>query len=103
MNGVGGQAGWRWIFIMEGIITLLVAIASFWMVHDWPDKARFLTPLEREMVVIRLRQEQGLAAEGKFSWRVLRTALKDWKVYVLMLMYIGAAEPLYRYDICFVR
>ena len=78
------------------MLTLLVAIGSFWMVHDWPDQARFLSPLEKEMVHNRLKREQGLASEGKLSWRIVRKALKDWKVYCLMLMYIGAAEPLYR-------
>ena len=66
------------------------------MVHDWPDQARFLTPLERELVLHRLKAEQGLAGEGAFSMTVVKSALKDWKVYCMMLMYIGAAEPLYR-------
>ena len=65
------------------------------MVHDWPEHAKFLTPFERQMVLYRLKQDQGLAGEGNFSWRIVRKTLKDWKVYCLMLMYIGAAEPLY--------
>jgi hypothetical protein len=111
MGGVGGKQGWSWIvracdsfqdpsswqFIWEGILTLLVAIASFWMIHDWPDKARFLTPLEKEMIAVRMKKDQGLAGEGKLSWRIVKKALKDWKVYCLMLMYIGAAVPLYRW------
>ncbi len=84
-------------FIMEGILTLLVAIGSIWMVHDWPDQARFLTPLEREMVITRIRAEQGLAGEGSFGTAPVVAALKDYKTYVLMLMYMGAAVPLYRY------
>ncbi|WRT65141.1 uncharacterized protein IL334_002083 [Kwoniella shivajii] len=95
MNGVGGKQGWAWIFIMEGLLTFVVAVMSFWMIHDWPDTARFLSPVEREMVLVRLKQEQGLASEGGFNWRVIRKALVDWKTYCLMLMYIGAAEPLY--------
>lgn len=67
------------------------------MVHDWPEQARFLNPLEREMVLHRIRQEQGLAGEGTFSMKMIFKALKDWKVYCLMLMYIGAATPLYRF------
>lgn len=67
------------------------------MIHDWPDQARFLSPLEREMVITRIKQEQGLAAEGKFTWKVILDGLKDWKVYCLMLMYMAAAEPFYRY------
>ncbi|OCF76535.1 hypothetical protein I204_02232 [Kwoniella mangroviensis CBS 8886] len=95
MDGIGGKAGWAWIFIIEGLLTFVIAVASFWMIHDWPDRAKFLTPIEREMVLVRLRQEQGLAAEGGFNWRVIKKALVDWKTYCLMLMYIGAAEPLY--------
>ncbi|OCF37720.1 hypothetical protein I317_04076 [Kwoniella heveanensis CBS 569] len=95
MNGVGGKQGWAWIFIIEGLITLVAGVLSFWMIHDWPDTAKFLTPLEREMVLVRLKQEQGLASEGKFTWRVIKKALVDWKTYCFMLMYIGAAEPLY--------
>lgn len=73
----------------------LVSVASFWMVHDWPEHARFLNPLEKEMVLLRLRAEQGLAGEGSFNMRVVVKALKDWKTYILMLMYIGAATPFY--------
>ncbi|EIW68677.1 hypothetical protein TREMEDRAFT_44495 [Tremella mesenterica DSM 1558] len=95
MNGVGGKEGWTWIFIFEGILTLIVAILSFWFIHDWPEQARFLTPLEKELLLVRMKQDQGLAGEGTFSKKVVFAALKDYKTYVLMLMYIGAAEPLY--------
>lgn len=96
MNGVGGKEGWSWIFIIEGLLTLIVAILSFFFVHDWPDKARFLSPLEREMVFQRLRREQGLANEGKFHSGPVVAALTDYKTYILMLIYIGVVcEPLY--------
>ena len=65
---------------MEGILTFIVAVLSFFFVHDWPDKARFLTPIEREMVFQRLRQEQGLANEGRFNSKVVWAALGDYKV-----------------------
>lgn len=92
---------------------MVIAVASFWMIHDWPDRARFLTSLEKEMVLIRLKAEQGLvshisimqegilanmsqASEGSYNKRIVKKAFKDWKTYCLMLMYIGAAVPLYR-------
>ncbi|OXC66800.1 hypothetical protein C367_02566 [Cryptococcus neoformans Ze90-1] len=95
MDGVGGKAGWSWIFIIEGLLSFVVGIASIWMVHDWPDKARFLTPLEREMVFLRLKDDTGILSEGRFSWKVVRRALCDWKTPCFMLMYIGCAEPIY--------
>lgn len=45
------------------------------MVHDWPDQAKFLTPLERECVLTRLRKEQGLAGEGTLNRKVVKKAL----------------------------
>lgn len=34
MDGVGGKPGWAWIFILEGLATILIAFASFWMVSS---------------------------------------------------------------------
>ncbi|ODO02987.1 hypothetical protein I350_05831 [Cryptococcus amylolentus CBS 6273] len=95
MDGIGGKAGWSWIFIIEGLLTFVVAVASFWMIHDWPDTAKFITPFERRFIQYRLKAEQGLAQSGTYNKRIVKKALSDWKVYCLMLMYIGAAEPLY--------
>ncbi|KAL7421740.1 hypothetical protein Q5752_003511 [Cryptotrichosporon argae] len=95
MQGVGGKEGWSWIFIMEGILTLLVAIGSFWMIHDWPDRARFLTPFERELVLYRLKQDQGVATEGRFSWSAVRRAVLDYKTWLFATAYIGCADPIY--------
>lgn len=35
-RGVGGYAGWRWIFILEGILTLAVAAVAYWAINDYP-------------------------------------------------------------------
>lgn len=43
MNGIAGKPGWSWIFILEGIFTVLVGVASFWIVQDFPETANFLT------------------------------------------------------------
>lgn len=55
MNGIGGKAGWAWIFILEGLATVLIGIASFWMVFDFPDEANFLTDADRRRVIRRLK------------------------------------------------
>lgn len=36
MNGVGGKAGWSWIFILEGLLTLSAGFFSYWAIHDYP-------------------------------------------------------------------
>jgi MFS family permease len=36
MDGVGGKAGWSWIFILEGILTLCIGSFSYWAINDYP-------------------------------------------------------------------
>ncbi len=50
MDGVGGRPGWAWIFILEGLFTILCAIASFFILSDFPDTAKFLTDTERTSI-----------------------------------------------------
>ncbi|KAK3175460.1 hypothetical protein K4F52_010248 [Lecanicillium sp. MT-2017a] len=56
MNGVAGLAGWRWSFIICGIITIPVAIFGFVFFPDLPEttKAFYLKPHERELALNRL-------------------------------------------------
>jgi MFS family permease len=37
MDGVGGKAGWSWIFIIEGLLTLIVGAFGYWFIHNYPD------------------------------------------------------------------
>ena len=46
MQGVGGKVGWAWIFILEGLLTVLCAFASYWIISDFPGKAKFLSEAE---------------------------------------------------------
>ncbi|KAH6607284.1 MFS permease [Trichoderma cornu-damae] len=57
MDGVGGLAGWRWIFILEGIATVLVAVVALFLLYDFPQTANFLTEEERAFVVHRLKYQ----------------------------------------------
>jgi MFS family permease len=42
------QKGWEWIFILEGLATIAIAMASYWVIQDFPDTATFLTQEERK-------------------------------------------------------
>lgn len=36
MNGVGGRSAWSWIFILEGILSVLVSMVAYWCIYDYP-------------------------------------------------------------------
>jgi MFS family permease len=102
MDGIGGKHGWSWIFILEGLATILIGIASFWMVHDFPDDAKFLTPLERARVLKRLRedgQSSGSAKGEDFKSTYFWQSVKDWKTWVGALMYMGVDGALYAFSL----
>ncbi|EHK22573.1 uncharacterized protein TRIVIDRAFT_191312 [Trichoderma virens Gv29-8] len=100
MDGVGGLAGWRWIFILEGIATVLVAVLAFFFLHDFPETAKFLTEEERAFVVHRLKyqgqvEQAEVAQAEEFEWKYVREAFTDWQVWVNILVYWSIVCPLY--------
>lgn len=100
MDGTAGIAGWAWIFIIEGGITVLIGLASFIMVHDFPDEAKFLSDKDRARVLWRLKQDKQSSAEHEdFKMDYLWAALKDWKTYLGMIVYMGPIMPLYAYSL----
>jgi sugar phosphate permease len=88
MDGVGGKGGWAWIFILEGIVTFGVAVLAFWVMNDYPSTAKFLTPEERHEVSRRLEHDRSSLAD-EFDMRYFWDAVRDWKIWVHMLITIG--------------
>lgn len=83
-----------WDSILEGLLTLIVAIVAFFIMHDYPQTAKFLTPAERAEVANRLKLDRSSLAD-EFHIRYLSHALKDWKIWVHMFITIGIYTPLY--------
>jgi MFS family permease len=98
MDGTGGYEGWRWIFILEGILTVIVAIASFWVMYDYPDTAKFLTEPERKVVQARLRLDNDGCSHA-FKMKYVWDAFTDWKVWLSAVQFHGALCPLYTFSL----
>lgn len=75
--------GWKWIFIVEGAITVGIAILAFIIVVDFPDSKRnnFLSHEEKAVVRARLEQERGSSEGEKVNWKVIFETLADWQVW----------------------
>ncbi|KAF2501681.1 MFS general substrate transporter [Lophium mytilinum] len=95
LHGVGGYAGWRWIFIVEGLLTVVVGVAARWWVVDWPETARFLTPAERELLIERLARDTDAAAMDRLDRRAVRRIAGDVKMYIGVVMYFGVVNTGY--------
>lgn len=98
MDMMKGYRGWRWIFILEGVLTCLVAIMFFFMLPSFPENAKWLTEDERAYVIGRLRVDQGRsAAERSITLRDVGRVFKDYKIYLGGIMYFGLIVPAYSY------
>ncbi|KAL4802528.1 major facilitator superfamily domain-containing protein [Aspergillus unguis] len=94
MDGIGGKGGWAWIFIIEGILTLFIAVASFFVMNDYPDTAKFLTGPEQDEVQRRLQEDRSSLAD-EYHMQYFWAAVKDWKIWVHMFITVGVYTPLY--------
>lgn len=100
MHGLGGRPGWAWIFILEGIVTVIFGFLSVWFVHDFPDRATFLSEQDRARVIRRLKMDQQSSAEHeKFEMRYIWLAVKDYKMWLGMVIYMGCDMPLYAFSL----
>lgn len=100
MDGLGGKAGWSWIFILEGAVTVLFGIASFWAVYDFPTEASFLTNEDKYRVLRRLKDDKQSSAEHEsFQLAYFWSSVKDWKMWVGMVIYMGTTVPVYAFSI----
>ncbi|CAF3297553.1 unnamed protein product [Rotaria socialis] len=94
MHGIWGQEGWRWIFYIEGSITVIVGALSFLFISDFPsDRPKFLTENECDRVIVRLRTDAGPGASEHFSWSQVGSAFLDWKLYVWSLCGLTITVP----------
>jgi MFS family permease len=99
MDGIGGKPGWAWIFIIEGLATMFVGAFCWWMVFDWPDTARFLTPDDRIRLRRRLAQDKQSSTAEHYDKRHIYAALKDWKTWGYAFIYMGCLTPLYSFSL----
>ncbi|PPQ78684.1 hypothetical protein CVT25_010705 [Psilocybe cyanescens] len=100
MEGVAGKPAWAWIFILEGLVTVVAGAVSFWIIQDFPDTAKFLTEAERTVVIRRLQSDNQFSAAGEaFKMKYIFASLKDWKTWIGMIIYMGVDMPLYAFSL----
>ncbi|EEH20912.2 hypothetical protein PABG_03143 [Paracoccidioides brasiliensis Pb03] len=100
MQGLRGYLGWRWIFIIEGLITQLVGIASWFLIVDFPDKAHkknLLTSQEAEFIKQRIENDRADAVPDPLTWAKLGKHLADLKLWAFALMFMSSTMPAYAF------
>ncbi|KAK5994117.1 MFS-type transporter cnsO [Cladobotryum mycophilum] len=87
MQGLLGHAAWRWLFYIEGAVTMAVALSAGFILPDLPHNARGFTDEERYVAQLRMIEDVGeadsdSADSGVFDGLIM--AIKDIKVWIMM-------------------
>jgi MFS transporter, ACS family, tartrate transporter len=93
LNNVLGLKGWQWLFIAEGIPSVVLGMVALLYLRDRPSDAKWLAPDQKAWLEARLASEQAsVEAVHKFS---LGEALRSPKVIALGFVYFGVLAGLY--------
>ncbi|KAL1874416.1 hypothetical protein VTK73DRAFT_293 [Phialemonium thermophilum] len=99
LDGARGLRAWRWVFIIEGSITVAIAIVCIFILPDFPATTPWLTDQERQLAMYRLQRD----AAGEEDWVSsssqplldgFKMLMKDPKNWILVVIVYGAASSI---------
>ena len=90
MDGVLGLAGWRWLFIIEGVPSIVLGVVTFFYLRDGPRDAAWLSAAEKAVVEEQLAAESTVTPQHGSVWMELRSR----QVLLLCLAYFGLVSTL---------
>ncbi|CAG8372394.1 unnamed protein product [Penicillium salamii] len=104
LEGAQGIRGWRWLFIIEGVITIGFAILSIFILPDFPATTKRLSDRERQIAVARLARENVTASsegtEKLSNWGACKVACQDYRTWAFVVGYmviVGSSTLTYFY------
>lgn len=96
MHGVGGKPAWAWIFILEGLFSVLMGLLSFYLVPATPRTSRFLSERQKEIIMERLERDRPFVNPvDKFTLKQVFASMTSPHVILLFLVYFMGGTNLY--------
>lgn len=87
MHKISGYSGWRWIFILYGIMTVVIGIAGILFIVDFPDKAHFLDEHQRHIIKTRIQRDRNDAEPDSMTWAKFLKYSIDLKLWVFGFLF----------------
>ncbi|KAI1329851.1 MFS general substrate transporter [Xylariaceae sp. FL0255] len=95
LNGARGLSSWRWVFIIEGSVAILIGILAFFCITDFPKEATWLTPDEKAYLMARIGKSTRESRESAITPRDVLGFLAKPKHWAAAFMFLTSAVPEY--------
>ncbi|KAH7134053.1 putative vitamin H transporter [Dactylonectria macrodidyma] len=92
LHDAHGIAGWRWLFIVEGVATVGVAICAYFILLDYPESSKRLNESEQQLAKLRIIHD-GIAESGHGGirlshWQAFVAAVSDPRTYLFLVLFM---------------
>ena len=88
LDGARGLRAWRWMFIIEGVITIFIAFCTYFLLPNFPRTTSWLTEEERQLAVWRLEEDIGeddwVDSGQQTFFHGMKLAFQDIKMWILV-------------------
>lgn len=82
LHGNANLNGWQWIFLVQGLLTIVIGFFGVWLIVDFPDKAKFLSADEQQMVNERIQRDRGDAVPDAMTTKKFLNYAIDFKPWL---------------------
>ncbi|KAL2869979.1 putative MFS transporter [Aspergillus lucknowensis] len=91
LHGRAGMAGWRWMYLVQGLVSCVIGIMTYWWMVEFPENARnsfhFLSEPEAKLAAQRIQADRGDVVPDPFAWGKVLVNFTDPKLYGLACLY----------------
>ena len=84
MHGVNGWSGWQWLFLLEGIPSVLAGVVTMFYLTNKPQEAKWLSAEEKRLVLADIERDHGLLGDREHSFL---GALRDPRIWLMVLIF----------------
>lgn len=102
VDGAHGIAGWRWLFIINASMTVVVGLAGFFFLPDYPSqpnpRASWWFSKDHAAMAQQRLERHGRADAKRITWAAARRTATMWTAYFIPVLYLSAVLAAYGYN-----
>lgn len=93
MDQTRGVSAWRWLFLLEGLPSVISAPIVWLLLPDYPESASWLSGEEKHLAARRLSEQGSRGNSTSLTWREAKSTLLEWRLWAHYCIYFGISAP----------